>query len=205
MMALRAVAALLLLLGCVTARADVPGRFDYWLLSLSWSPQYCADRTRDPQCERQYGFVVHGLWPQNEQGYPEDCGRGDAVGDELVERMLPLMPSAKLIQHEWRTHGICSGMSQNDYFLTIERAYRNIGIPETYRDPTRYLSTSAQDIRRRFMEANRGLRAEDISLQCAGRYLKEVRLCFDRDFRFRACGEDLEDRCRDQIVLRPSR
>lgn len=198
--------ALLLLLTSGIASADVAGRFDYWLFTLSWSPQYCSDHARDFQCSNgTYGFVVHGLWPQNEQGYPEDCGRGELVGSDMVDRMLPLMPSPKLIQHEWRTHGVCSGLSQTDYFLTIEKVYRKISVPAAYRNPGQYLSTTAETIRRNFIEANRGLGADAISLQCAGRYLKEVRICYDRDFRYRACGEDAEDRCRDQIVLRPAR
>jgi ribonuclease T2 len=189
----------------LAANADQPGRFDYWVLSLSWSPQYCADRNRDPQCDRPYGFVVHGLWPQNETGYPENCGRGTEVERNLVERMLPLMPSRKLIEHEWRTHGVCSGLTMDDYFLTVERAYRRISVPSIYRDPGSYLSTKSEEIQRNFAAANPGLSAERMSLQCAGRYLKEVRICYDKDFKFRECGEDLKDRCREQIVLRPAR
>jgi ribonuclease T2 len=202
---MRIALAILLLFSSVGARAHEPGHFDYWVLSLSWSPQYCSDHERDPQCVRAYAFVVHGLWPQNDVGYPQDCGPSESVNRALVERMLPLMPNPKLIQHEWRTHGVCSGLGMEDYFLTVERAYRGISIPQTYRDPDTYLSTSAKEIQRNFIAANPGLTPERMSLQCSGRYLKEVRICYDKSFHYRDCGDDMQDRCRDQIVLRPSR
>jgi ribonuclease T2 len=191
--------------GALPSQASASLPFDYWLLSLSWSPQYCRDHVGDAQCQQSYAFVVHGLWPQNEVGYPQDCGRGDSVSQSWMERILPLMPSRKLVQHEWRTHGICSGLSMDDYFMTVERAYRNIAIPQVYKEPKQYINTTAEEIQSNFLKDNPGLTADAIALQCAGRFLKEVRICYDKNFRFRSCGIDVEDRCRDQIVLRPSR
>ena len=191
--------------GTLPAQAAQALPFDYWLLALSWSPQYCRDNVGAAQCRQSYAFVVHGLWPQNEVGYPKDCGQIDEVSRTWVERMLPLMPSRKLIQHEWRKHGACSGMSMDDYFMTVERADRRVVIPELYKEPTKYISTTAKEIQDNFLADNPGLTAEAIALQCAGRYLKEVRICYDKNFQFRRCGSDVEDRCRDQIVLRPIR
>ncbi|PTU32082.1 ribonuclease T2 family protein [Stenotrophobium rhamnosiphilum] len=185
------------------AAAALP--FDYWLLSLSWSPQYCRDHVGDPQCLRPYAFVVHGLWPQNEVGYPKDCGRSDLVSQKWLKRMLPIMPSAKLIQHEWRKHGVCSTMSMDEYFMTVERSYRNIAIPLIYQEPKEYINTTAEEIQRNFLAVNPGLTADRIALQCSGRFLKEVRVCYDKNFQFRSCGSDIEDRCRDQITLRSTR
>src|ERR1700690_2244045 len=76
-----------------------PGVFDYYVLSLSWSPEFCAGPAgaRDAaQCGegRQYAFVVHGLWPQYERGFPESCAPSSPVSSNIVERMLPLMPSS---------------------------------------------------------------------------------------------------------------
>src|SRR5664279_1823751 len=55
---------------------DAPGRFDYYLMALSWSPSFCethADETE--QCgSKGFGFVLHGLWPQNRDGsWPQHC------------------------------------------------------------------------------------------------------------------------------------
>jgi ribonuclease T2 len=199
------VAALLTLLCSGRAVADEPGRFDYWVLSLSWSPEYCQANIGDEQCRKQYGFVVHGLWPQYERGYPSRCGKRERVAKELTVRMLPLMPSEQLIQHEWDTHGTCSGLSQDDYFALVERARRKIEIPSEYQKPDDYISTSVDALERTFIRSNREFDADDIAVQCRGRYLREVRMCFDTDLQPRSCGRDVDDRCRDQIVLRPSR
>jgi ribonuclease T2 len=51
-------------------RQNEPGQFDYYVLSLSWSPSFCeasGERGAPPQQQcgaRAYSFVVHGLWPQ---------------------------------------------------------------------------------------------------------------------------------------------
>ncbi|MGH7224710.1 MAG: ribonuclease T2 family protein, partial [Gemmataceae bacterium] len=175
--------ALALVFASLQACAQSQQNFDYWLLSLSWSPQYCANREDDQQCQRPYGFVVHGLWPQNRRGYPENCADGGSVDHRLIERMLPLMPSPSLIRHEWNTHGTCSGMDMEDYFLTIERVRRDLNIPSAYTNPSQYLSTTASAIQDAFIQANPGLGAEDMTLSCAGRYLKEVRICYDKNFK----------------------
>ncbi|MGH8820011.1 MAG: ribonuclease T2 family protein [Rhodoferax sp.] len=176
------------------------------MLSLSWSPQYCANRADDPQClSRNYGFVVHGLWPQNRRGYPERCDEGGTVSHQMIERMLPLMPSPSLIRHEWRTHGTCSGMDMETYFLTIEQVRRDLAIPAAYANPTQYLNTSVDAIQDAFVRANPGLRPEDITIACSGRYLKEVRICYDKSFKYTTCGSDQRNHCRREAVLRPSR
>ena len=93
------------------ARADLPGRFDYYVLALSWSPQYCAGpgARGDPQCARPYGFVVHGLWPQHERGWPEDCGKGEWLSERLIERMLAIMLERMLERGGERPEGPWGG------------------------------------------------------------------------------------------------
>ena len=58
------------------AKGPVPGQFDYYVLALSWSPSYCAGeagQNDQQQCApgRRFAFVVHGLWPQYNKGWPE--------------------------------------------------------------------------------------------------------------------------------------
>jgi len=201
------VAALLTLLCSARAIADVPGRFDYWVLALSWSPEYCKQNVGDAQCRhpQRYAFVVHGLWPQHERGYPSRCAKRERVPKELVERMLPLMPSAELIQHQWDKHGTCSGLSQEQYFALVERLYHKIEIPAEYREAEEYINTSVDELEKHFIRDNRAFDREGIAVQCRSRYLREVRMCFDTKLNPRACGRDVDDRCRDQVVLRPNR
>src|SRR5688572_27140473 len=120
-----AVALALLGSGAVLAQRDEPGVFDYYVLALSWSPTYCADagdRRNDAQCaprnERPYASVLHGLWPQHERGSPRDCRSDDRgwVPGPVADRMLDIMPSKRLVFHEYRRHGTCSGLGVDDYF-----------------------------------------------------------------------------------------
>lgn len=212
---MRTLARLLLVLGLAAGtacRAEAPpakaaAPFDYWILALSWSPEYCASARNngEQQCERAYQFVVHGLWPQYEIGYPRDCGKVREVPAALVERMLPLMPSERLIGHEWRKHGACSGMDVQEYFLQTERARRRIVIPDAYAAPQKPIVTNVAEIERRFIAANPGLGAEGIALTCSRRWLSEVRICLNQDFAFRDCGSDVGDRCRGEVNIRPSK
>lgn len=200
--------ALMLWCGLIgTTAADTPGRFDYYLLSLSWSPQYCATSAKsgDSQCQRPYAFVVHGLWPQHERGYPESCGRGEYLDESLIRRLLPIMPSKALIIHEWKKHGVCSGLSADGYFSTLTKAYRSIRIPDRYQGLDRYLTTTVAAVERDFLSANPALSPDMIALQCSGQYLREVRLCMNRELQPRACGADVRDRCGKSVVLRPTR
>ena len=198
---------LLVATAAATSRADNPARFDYYLLSLSWSPQYCAATTRtdELQCVRPYAFVIHGLWPQFERGYAHDCPAFGRVSDATIEHMLPIMPSRGLIIHEWRTHGSCTGLDARAYFATVERAYRAIAIPAPYRAVTDYLTQDTAQIKRAFATDNPALPIGSITLQCSGPYLQEVHICVDRALSPRKCGIDQRDRCGARVVLRPTK
>ena len=192
---------------------DVAGRFDYYLLSLSWSPQYCVkakNSSRDKvQCqERNYGFVSHGLWPQYTRGYPRECPTQEKfdLGKVDIDRLLPVMPSDSLIRHEWRAHGTCSGLPAKDYFALMERAFQSIKIPLEYTNPGADIVTSAALLRQRFAVNNPGLPIAAIVPMCDGQYLQEVRLCLTRDLVPRACTVEIRSDCRqEKLILRPMR
>jgi len=191
--------------------AGTPGVFDYYVFSLSWSPEFCAGPSgaRDAaQCGegRQYGFVVHGLWPQYERGFPESCAASSPVGSAIIERMLSLMPSPHLIQHEWDQHGTCSGLAPAPYFETIRSVRAAVKIPSDYTAPIRQLSVSPAEIRQKFAAANAGFGLDSVHTLCSGRFVSEVRICFSRDLKPRACGAGVRDTCAvDPVILRPVR
>ena len=58
-----------------------PGKFDYYVLALSWSPEFCHSHPANAQCSGHFGFVVHGLWPQFVDGYPEHCSTQPGLAD----------------------------------------------------------------------------------------------------------------------------
>lgn len=185
--------------------------FDYYLLSLSWSPEHCssaAGRNDSQQCGpgRQFGFVVHGLWPQNESGYPEACGPAGTLPKPLVDEMLTLMPSTRLIHHEWEKHGTCSGLPATEYFQKIRSAYQVVKIPAEYRQPGVPVYVAPRKLKQQFLDANPGMTEHSVAVLCSGRYLQEVRVCFSRDLKPRPCGRDVRDRCSvSEIILKPVR
>ncbi|WP_367193646.1 ribonuclease T [Amorphus sp. 3PC139-8] len=169
------------------ARADgTPGDFDFYVLSLSWSPSYCAaagDRADPTQCDsgRPYAFVAHGLWPQYDRGYPESCAKARRLDRSLVNSMLDIMPSRSLIRHEWEKHGTCSGMSADDYFAATRSAYEAIEIPQAFQQPQKQVVIDPDDLEAAFRKTNAGLEADEIAVVCRGNRIREVRICLEKD------------------------
>jgi ribonuclease T2 len=209
----------LLLVWSTGARAAEPGSeadFDYYVLALSWSPTYCASRRgRDDrmQCRqgRGYDFVVHGLWPQYRSGWPQYCSGPDVEPPEpLVEAMLDIMPSPRLVRHQWEKHGTCSGLSPEAYFALTRALYDGLAIPARYIDPARSIEVSVDQIVADFTASNRKLVADMMSVHCGNRRdrasLAELRICFTRDGSPAPCGGNERRRCRArQLVLPPAR
>lgn len=202
---------LLLLAARAWAQQHVPGRFDYYVLSLSWSPEYCASPAgarNSQQCGegRRYGFVVHGLWPQYERGWPQDCVPAAPIDRAIVTRMLPLMPAEKLIEHQWRKHGSCSGLDPSAYFQLVEKAFLGFRIPDSLRQPLKEITFTPNDLRQRILAANPGYPRGSVALACSGRYLSEVRICLTKDLQPRECSSSVRDTCRaESMILRPIR
>lgn len=213
--ALRPALLVLLLAGflILPARADdEPGAFDYYVLSLSWSPAYCASEPEargSRQCsgERSYAFVLHGLWPQYERGWPENCdtGRRPWVPEAQITRMLDIMPARGLVIHQYRKHGTCSGLGPKDYFETARAAFEKITIPPRYRRPGKSLTVSPGEVEDAFLEANPALTPETIAVRCKDRRLTGVRICLTRALTPRPCGpnETRARLCRRETIVMP--
>jgi ribonuclease T2 len=194
-------------------RQNEPGQFDFYVLSLSWSPSFCeasGERGTPPQQQcgvRPYSFVVHGLWPQYDKGFPEFCQYpAPRLDRNIMTSMLDLMPAPRLIYHEWDKHGTCSGLNQRAYFETIRKARAQVKIPEAYLDPKQILTVTPDEVEEAFVEANAGLTRDAIAVTCGGRRLDEVRICIGKDLRFRPCPEIDSRACRrDKVVMPPVR
>jgi len=187
-----------------------PPGFDYYVLSLSWSPQHCAGglkRAGDLQCAtpRRYGFVLHGLWPQDESGYPQMCASDSTVNARIVDNMLDIMPSRELVRHEWSKHGTCSGLSPDAYFAAARGAFAAVKIPAPYDAPTAAMRTNVGEIEQAFQRANPGLGSDAMAVLCNGKFLQEVRVCLDKELHARHCGRDVRNACHDSVVVRPLR
>src|SRR5450631_3461723 len=133
-----------------------PGDFSYYLLSLSWSPAFCLSSPDTAECNgpRDYGFIVHGLWPQNETGWPEHCDVRLRVPDEVVQGIADLMPARALVYHEWSAHGSCSGLEPAQFFALVRRAYVSVAIPQNLSRPAQAVEQSPAAINTAFLRAN---------------------------------------------------
>jgi len=194
-------------------RTPVPAGsgFDFYVLALSWSPSYCAAegaKANRQQCDsgRPYGFVVHGLWPQYERGYPQDCDTSQPrdVPYAVARQLSDIMPSIGLVTYQWRKHGACSGLSQKDYFAVMRAAVGRISIPSAYRQPTSRPAVDPRVVERAFLSANTGLPEDGIALTCDRDYLREVRICLTKDLGFRSCPEVEQSSCRKRAVEMPA-
>jgi len=197
------------------ARQNEAGQFDFYVLSLSWSPSFCAaaaerDGGRAPasQCgARPYSFVVHGLWPQYDRGYPEYCQvPAPRLERGIVSSMLDLMPAPHLIFNEWDKHGTCSGLAPRAYFETVRKARAVVKIPPGYINLQEPLSVTPAAVEEAFRTANPGLSANAMAIGCNKKRLTEVRICLSRELQFRDCAEIARRSChRDQVQMPPLR
>ena len=197
------------------ARDNEPGQFDFYVLSLSWSPSFCAAaaersarRSAGPQCgARPYSFVVHGLWPQYDQGFPENCQvPSPRLYRGIVSSMLDLMPAPHLIFNEWDKHGTCSGLAPQAYFDTVRKARAAVKIPPEYTDLQQPLSVTPAAVEEAFIKANPDLKPGSMAIECDKKRLTEVRLCLSKDLQFRDCPSVAKRSCRrDQLIMPPVR
>jgi len=197
-------------------RQNSPGEFDFYVLSLSWSPSYCEEasergsgsRSQQIQCGgRPFSFVVHGLWPQYEHGFPEYCERpSPRLERNIMTSMLDLMPAPGLIFNEWDKHGTCSGLGARAYFETIRKARAAVKIPPEFIDLSDPKTVSPAEVEEAFIKVNPGLPADAIAVTCNRTRLSEVRICMSKDLQFRSCEEIDHRACRrDQVTMPPVR
>ncbi|PZO67917.1 MAG: ribonuclease T [Paracoccus denitrificans] len=193
------------------AARDVAGRFDYYVLSLSWSPTWCATdgQTGDnAQCDtgRRTAFVVHGLWPQYERGWPADCATTERPPSRRqTQAMADIMGSGGLAWYQWNKHGRCAGLSAADYFQTVRDAAAVATVPEVLRRLPRDVTLSKAVIEDAFIDANPDMTRDGITVSCQGPRLDEVRICLTRDLKPRACAPDAQRDCSRTMLLEAPR
>ena len=197
----------------VLAKQERAGEFDYYALALSWSPTFCrspAGQRSPAQCSpgRRYAFVVHGLWPQFEKGWPSFCRAPERwVNNRQIRDMFDIMPSKGLIIHQWKKHGSCSGLSQDGYFSLTRELFATIRVPARYLSPTDPVEISPRQLVTDFLKTNRDLKADMVSVQCGNSRgtanLRELRICFNRKGELAACGINERRQCRAETLILP--
>ena len=177
------------------------GDFSFYLLNLSWSPEYCHSHSKAAECTRHSTFVLHGLWPQNDSSeHLENCGNQPGPDPS---QFSDIYPDPGLLQHEWSTHGTCSGLAPNDFFSAARTAYQSIKIPSQLANLSTQTSLSPDQIASLFTQANSSLPREAVAISCGNNYLTAVEICLDKSFHPMACPAVVRS-CRANSVRIPA-
>jgi ribonuclease T2 len=200
---------LVLLLWTSTALADgeKTGKFDYYVLALSWSPTWCAlegDARNSPQCDASadYGWVLHGLWPQYHRGWPAHCPTAERPPTRtMTEEMTDIMGSSGLAWYQWKKHGSCSGLSAPAYYALARDAYNNLARPDVFRKLKDPVKLPASVVEQAFLKANPGLEPDMLTITCRSGRIQEARLCLSRSLDPVPCGRDVVRDCQMENAL----
>ncbi|MEP2783429.1 MAG: ribonuclease T2 [Pseudoruegeria sp.] len=195
--------------GVLHADEEKAGTFDYYVLALSWSPNWCKlegeDRNSE-QCDdgRALGWVLHGLWPQYERGWPTYCStpHREASRSE-TNAMADIMGTSGSAWHQWKKHGRCSGLSAALYFKIARQAYDAVNRPEVLRKLERTARIPALVIEEAFLQSNPALSANMVTMTCRNDYIQEARICLDKTLSPRPCGLDVRRDCTAKALFEP--
>ncbi|KPA23254.1 ribonuclease I [Shimia sp. SK013] len=191
-----------LLAGHAFADDDIAGDFDYYVMALSWSPNWCAiegDAKRSPQCDtgEDHGWVLHGLWPQYHQGWPDYCRTTHRNPPRsLTNDMADIMGTSGLAWHQWKKHGTCSGLSAEDYFALSRQAYDSVTRPTVFRELDQTVRLPASVVEQAFLKANPRLAPDTLTITCRDGFIQEARVCLSRDLNPVPCGRDVSRDCK---------
>jgi len=161
-----------------------------YTLALSWSPEFCKPRqdarAHAFQCsgaQGSFGLVVHGLWPESGQGWPQWCPSEAKLTPADVRGALCIMPSDRLVARQWAKHGACMTKRPATYLGVTRILWQSLQIPD-YDRLSREEALTAGDIRRAFAAENPGwpVSAIGVKLNAHG-WLEEIRLCYSARFR----------------------
>lgn len=161
--------------------------FDFYLLNLSWSPEYCYAHSAAAECAAHAGFVLHGLWPENADGtYPENCSSVSGPADP--NQYKDIYPDLGLLEHEWQTHGTCSGLGPDAFFQAARSAFRAVIIPPTLSTLTSQISLPPDEIIDLFTASNRAIPSSSFAITCGHNYLTAVEVCLDKNLHPTPCA-----------------
>jgi ribonuclease T2 len=162
-------------------------QFDFYLLNLSWSPEFCLTHPGARECAAHPAFVLHGLWPQNNDGtWPHNCS--SAPGPANPSKYSDIYPDPSLLQHEWATHGTCSGLSPDAYFSAARKAFRSVKTPRSLAGLKAQTSMTPAQILSLFTASDPQIPQPAMALSCGNNNLTAFEVCLDKNFSPIACS-----------------
>ncbi len=204
---MRLVLLLLIIAGAATAQSDRAGKFDYYVLALSWSPTWCAiegDARNSPQCDasEDHGWIMHGLWPQYQRGFPSHCQSAERPPSRaMTADMADIMGSSGLAWYQWKKHGSCTGLSAPDYYDLSRKAYASVNRPEVFRKLSKPVRLPAKVVEDAFLKANPDWEPDMLTITCRDGRIQEARLCLSKELDPVPCGQDVVRDCRMSDAL----
>ena len=204
-MLLRVLIGFLLLTSAAYAKGERAGEFDYYVMALSWSPNWCAlegEAKGSPQCAQDHGWVLHGLWPQYHRGWPAFCPTPEPQPPRsLTNTMADIMGTSGLAWYQWKKHGVCSGLSARAYYELSRKAYDSVVRPEVFRKLDRAVKLPASVVEDAFIKANPSLSRDMITITCRANHIQEARICLSKDLAPVPCGRDVSRDCQMKDAL----
>ncbi|PCJ08427.1 MAG: ribonuclease T [Rhodobacteraceae bacterium] len=183
--------------GAVQADGEPAGKFDYYVLALSWSPNWCeleGDARNSDQCDARhdYGWTLHGLWPQFHRGWPTYCPTSVAPPTRRMSgEMTDIMGSPGLAWYQWKKHGTCAGLPASQYYALMRQAYDTVTRPAVFRKLDKEISLAAALVEEAFLKANPDLGKDSLTITCRDGYIQEARICLSKDLTPVPCGRDV--------------
>lgn len=167
-----------------------------YTLALSWTPQYCARAEGyDMQCDKaigRFGFVLHGLWPDGttrdgRHSWPQFCTPAAPLSRETIARNLCMIPSIRLMQHQWAKHGTCMAHRPDDYYARARAVYQSIRLPDMGWLAAQRRITAGK-VAGVVARANPGMTLDMIRVQASDYgLLNELWICLDTAFKPAPC------------------
>ena len=200
-MLLRAFVGFLLLASAAAAKGERTGEFDYYVMALSWSPNWCAlegEAKGSPQCytDEDHGWVLHGLWPQYHRGWPSFCPTSEPQPQSsMTNTMAAIMGTSGLAWYQWKKHGVCSGLSARAYYDLSRKAYESVVRPPVFRKLNKTITLPAFVVEDAFLKANPSLSRDMITITCRAGHIQEARICLSKDLSPVPCGRDVSRDC----------
>ncbi|WP_415401467.1 ribonuclease T2 family protein [Tateyamaria sp. SN3-11] len=191
----------------VWGEGEKAGEFDYYVLSLSWSPNWCAyegDARGSDQCDARHdhGWIMHGLWPQFHRGYPSYCRNAERPPSRgMTAEMADIMGTSGLAWHQWKKHGVCTGLSAPAYYALSREAYGRVVRPPVFRKLDKTVRLPASVVQDAFLQANPGMEPDGVTITCRDGHIQEARICLSRDLDPVPCGQDVVRDCSARDAL----
>lgn len=196
-----------LALSCAAACTAAAADGDYWVLRLSWSPEYCnADlASRQPQCRDEHYLLPVGLVRHTQFEELRRCGKAPELPPEVFNRLFNLTYNENSLRRHWRTYGACTGLEPKEYAIQLDYAASKLTTPESFERLRESRRFELGEFKTALMRANPGLEEDAIALDCSAGWLKEISVCLDDAMHFRACGAGVREHCDEHVRVRPIR